>query len=80
MYEYRAQIKEGGRIIIPVKAREKLHLHIGEELLLRVKGEELHILPLRVAVKKAQALVQKYNTSKKNLTDILFEMRKQEND
>jgi len=78
MYEYRAQIKEGGRVIIPAKAREKLHLKIGEELLMKVEGEELRILPLHVALKKAQALVRKHNVHKKSLTDMLFKMRKEE--
>jgi AbrB family looped-hinge helix DNA binding protein len=80
MYGYRAQVKEGGRIVIPAKAREKLHFDVGEELLLRIEGEELHILSLRVAIKKAQALAQKYNPSHKSLTAALFKMRKKEND
>lgn len=78
MYEFRSQVKAGGRVIIPAKAREKLHLGIGEEVLLRVEGEELRILPLRVAVKNAQSLVQKYNPNQKKLSNLLIEMRKEE--
>jgi bifunctional DNA-binding transcriptional regulator/antitoxin component of YhaV-PrlF toxin-antitoxin module len=80
MFEFRAQLKEGGRLIIPSKIRKQLHFSVGDELLLKVEGNELHVLSLGVAVKQAQFLAQKYNKSKVKLTDVLFEMRREEND
>ena len=80
MFEFRTQMKEGGRLIIPAKIREKLHLAIGDDLLLKVEGDELHILSLGAALKNAQTLVQRYNSSHIKLTDMLYEMRKEDND
>lgn len=80
MMEFRTQIKEGGRIIIPAPLRKALHLEIGEDVLLKLEDEELHVVTLKHAVLKAQSLVEKYNKKKISLTDELFKMRQEDND
>jgi AbrB family looped-hinge helix DNA binding protein len=78
MLEYRAQIKKGGRIIIPAPIRKKLHFEIGDEVLLKVAEEELHVSTLDRAINQAQEIVKKYNPSHKKLTDELFTLRKED--
>ena len=74
--ESKAMINEGGRISIPINIRKALNLNIGDEVLLRVEEQEVHIIPLDKAVQQAQELVRLYNKDNLNLTDVLFEMRK----
>lgn len=80
MQEYRTQIREGGRIVIPAQIRKTLHLEVGEEIILKLENDELHVMTLKHAVLKAQSLVQKYNKSRKVLTDELFKMRQEDNE
>jgi AbrB family looped-hinge helix DNA binding protein len=76
MLEVRATIGGGGRLLIPSEIRKKLHFEEGEEVILRVKAGELHILTLKDAVKRAQSLVKKYNPQKTSLTKYLFKLRR----
>jgi AbrB family looped-hinge helix DNA binding protein len=80
MIEFRTQVKEGGRIVIPAPIRKKLHLEIGEEVILKLEHNELHVITLKNAVFKAQQLIKKYNPSQIKLTEELFKLRKEEND
>lgn len=79
MLETRTRIAEGGRLIIPASFRRALHIEPGEELILRLEDGELRLFSLNQSIKRAQAIVQKYNQSRQNLSEKLFEMRSQEN-
>lgn len=76
MLEYRAQIKKGGRLIVPSPIRKQLHLEIGDEVLLKVTQAEIRVSTLDHAIHLAQQLVKKYNPSQKKLTDDLVALRK----
>jgi AbrB family looped-hinge helix DNA binding protein len=78
MLEFRAQLTEGGRIIIPAKCRQALHLSIGDEVIIRVVDNEAHIYSLQHAIKRAQALVTQRNKKKLKLTDMLIKERRSE--
>lgn len=78
MTEFRTQLTEGGRIIIPAKCRQALHLSIGDEVIIRVIDDEAHIYSLQHAIKRAQALVKQRNKKKLKLTDILIKERRAE--
>lgn len=80
MLEFRTQVKEGGRIVIPASIRKKLHLEIGEEIILKLEHNELHVITLKNAILKAQQTIQKYNPTHKKLTEELFKLRKEENE
>lgn len=80
MLECRAQVKEGGRIVIPAAIRKKMHLEVGEDVILKLENDELHVISLRNAVFRAQALVQKYNPTHKKLSEEFLALRKEEND
>ena len=74
MNEFRAKMGENGRLVIPASFRKELHIHSGEELILRVEDNVLHIMSLDQAIARAQTTVQKYAKSK-SLVAHLREMR-----
>lgn len=78
MLEFRAQITEGGRIIIPVKCRKALNLSIGDEVIIKVIDDEARIYSLQHALKSAQELIKKRNKKKLKLTDMLIKERRSE--
>jgi len=79
MQEYKAIISEGGRISLPASLREKLFLKVGQEVIMQLHGDEIHMFSLAKAVKRAQEMVRKYNPTKKSLTKALFDMRREDN-
>lgn len=76
--ESKALINDTGRILIPVNIRKALNLNIGDELLLKVEEDEIHIIPLSKAVHQAQRLIREYNQGGVKLTNMLFELRKED--
>ena len=78
MLEFRAQVKEGGRIVIPSQIRKELHIDIGEELVMKVEDDKIQVMTYATLIKNAQSVVKRYNTSGQKLTDVLYEMRKEE--
>lgn len=77
MLEFRTKMSEDGRIVIPATYRRQLHLKSGEELIMRLEDDELHLISLKNSLKKAQQLVQKY-AKNKSLQKILKTMRKED--
>ncbi len=78
MHEYRAKLGEDGRIVIPAECRRKLHLQPGEELIIHIEKEELHLYSLKHSLKKAQETVQKYAKGQ-SLVAKLKDMRNKDN-
>lgn len=76
--ESKALINDSGRILIPLNIRKALNLNIGDELLLKVEEDEIHMIPLSKAVQQAQALIRQYNKDGLKLTDVLEELRKED--
>jgi AbrB family looped-hinge helix DNA binding protein len=79
MNEFRAKMGEDGRIVIPAACRRLLHVKPGEELIMHVDKDELHVFSLKHSLKKAQEKVQKYSKGK-SLVKQLKTMRKEEAD
>lgn len=76
--ESKALINDGGRILIPANIRKALNLNIGDELLLKVEEDEIHMIPLSKAVQQAQDLIRQYNKDGLKLTDMLSDLRKED--
>ena len=74
MLEFRTRLGEDGRIVIPAICRKELELKSGEELIVRLEDDELHLISLKHSLKKAQALTRKY-AKNKSLVNILKKMR-----
>ena len=78
MQEYRVKISENGRILIPAVLRNQLHFNPGDELIMRVTDNELHLTSMQNAIKNAQALVNKYVPRNQSLINDLILTRKKE--
>jgi len=78
MNEYRVKMSENGRILIPAALRRQLHIEPGEELVIHVDDNELHLYSLKYSLKKAQNLVRKH-AKNKSLINELKKMRKEDN-
>jgi AbrB family looped-hinge helix DNA binding protein len=76
--ESKALINDTGRILIPASIRKALNLNIGDELLLKVEEDEIHIIPLSKAVQQAQDLIRQYNKDGLKLTDVLADLRNED--
>ncbi len=77
MNDYRTKLGEDGRVVIPASCRRELHLVPGEELIIRVENNEMHLMSLKYSLKKAQELVQSY-AKKQSLVTHLKKMRQEE--
>ncbi len=78
MQEHRAKINENGRLVIPAVYRKALDIKAGDEVILRLDKDELHISSVKHALKRARQLVKQYIKSDVNLTDSLISERRQE--
>lgn len=80
MLEHRTIINKGGRVVIPALIRKKLHLEQGDELIVKMDDYGIYLFSLNSAINSAQAIVEQYNHNHKNLTEILAEVRSEEQD
>ncbi len=77
MPEHRTTIQDGGRVVIPAAYRRALNIKPGEDVILRLKDDELHLYPVRQAVNRARRLVRKYVKRKTLVDELLTERRKE---
>lgn len=73
-----AQISENGRIVIPAAYRKAMGLKGGEVLTIRLDDEGLHIQSRAQAIKRAQAVVRRYVSADRSLSDELIAERRLE--
>jgi AbrB family looped-hinge helix DNA binding protein len=52
--EERTRVNENGRVIIPAAMRKALGINAGDELLLRIEGDELRIYTQQSRIQRAQ--------------------------
>lgn len=69
MKEYRVNLGENGRIIIPAELRSKMQLNQGDEILLRYDNHSVIMMTMRRAVKEVQEIIMKHNKDNISLTD-----------
>jgi AbrB family looped-hinge helix DNA binding protein len=74
----RARIGAGGRLVIPHEMREALAVQEGEELLLELDQDGLHVRSVRQAVHRAQQIVAQYAKPSRSLTAELIAERRKE--
>jgi bifunctional DNA-binding transcriptional regulator/antitoxin component of YhaV-PrlF toxin-antitoxin module len=76
--ETRVQIRNGGRFVLPVNFRKALKIKTGDEMILRLEGDSLRLIPLQQAVRMAQKAVRQYVPKGKSLVDDLVQVRREE--
>lgn len=60
MNDIRTKIGEGGRVIIPAIFRQAIHLEPGDDIILHLENNEIHIITPEQALLKLQAKVKSY--------------------
>lgn len=58
--ETRLRVNENGRIVLPAAYRKALGIEIGDEVVLRLEDDALHITTQQRRVKQAQQRARKY--------------------
>ncbi len=73
------KVSEGGRVVIPAELRAKLGIGVGDTLIWREEGDSLVLTSRRAAIKRAQAIVAKYNKHpERSMVDELIRERREE--
>ncbi len=77
---YRATLRvaEGGRVVIPAEARDRLGLHTGSELLLTVEGDRATLMSSRASRRRCRSSLPKYIKPGTKLSEELMAERKRE--
>ena len=77
MHEYRAKLGDNGRIVIPANYRKILQLVAGDELILSLEENGLHLRSLKQLIQQAQNTIHSY-AKEQNLSSKLRELRNEE--
>ena len=83
MSAIRTKLGKGGRVIIPATFRQNLHLEAGDDIILHMQENTIHITTLNQALHKLQAKVKNYANAAGehiSLVDELIAMRRLEVD
>lgn len=78
MDETKTRLGQGGRLVIPAEYRRRLGLETGDEVLMRLDEEGLHLSTPAQAVARAQAFVRRYIPEERSLSDELISERREE--
>ena len=73
-----AKMGKSGRLVIPVGLRRKLGVEAGDELILRLDEEGLHLSTPAQALARAQAFVQRLGIEGRDLAAELVAERRRE--
>lgn len=76
--EAAVDVGPGGRIVIPAPFRQALGLGEGDQVLLSLVGDEVHLASRRSKIRQAQDLLAKYVPSSVDLAAELIAERRQE--
>jgi AbrB family looped-hinge helix DNA binding protein len=75
--ETRMRVNENGRIVIPASFRKALGINAGDEVVLRIKDDELRISSLNRRIERAQRLVRRHVKPGASLADELIAERRE---
>jgi len=77
---YKARIGEEGRIVLPLDWRKAVHAQPGDELVIQVSDDGLHISTVQQAIKRFQQLVALHVPADVDLVEELIRERRAEAD
>lgn len=78
MEHYRVSVSSNGRMVLPARLREQLHIQGGGLLIIREDEGRLVLESVDDAVRRAQALVRHYAPNARDVTDELLAERRAE--
>ncbi len=73
----RMRVNENGRVVIPASFRKRLGIRVGDEVVLRIQGDELRVTTLKRNIERAQRLVRKHVKAGTSLVDELIAERRE---
>jgi AbrB family looped-hinge helix DNA binding protein len=76
MTEVLVKINQNGRVVIPALIREALGVKPGDDLVLRMEGDELRVTSRRQRILKAQQLIHQHVNPGRSLSDELIAERR----
>jgi AbrB family looped-hinge helix DNA binding protein len=75
--EAKVRVNENGRIVIPAPFRKALRINPGDEIVLRIKDDELLITTVNSRIERARRLVRQYVKPGASLVDELIAERRE---
>jgi AbrB family looped-hinge helix DNA binding protein len=72
----RGKIVSGGRLIVPAEFRRLMGLSDGDTVVMEIEGDELHVRPLRAALRRVQERLKPYAIEGKSISDELIADRR----
>jgi len=75
--ETRTRVNENGRVVIPSSFRKALGIEIGDEVVLRIKDDELRITTQQRRIQRAQRRARQYVKRGSTLVDELLAERRE---
>jgi len=72
----KARVGQDGEIVIPSSIRKAMGLKGGEELMLWLDEEGLHLQTMGQALRRSQVIVRKYVSADRSLADELIAARR----
>ena len=78
MVESKTKLGQSGRIVIPTEYRRKLSLEAGDEVIMHLDEDGLHLYTPAQAIARAQALVRRYIPEGRSLSEALVSERREE--
>lgn len=78
MQDIKTKLGHSGRIVIPTEYRRRLGLEAGDEIIMHLDEEGLHLYTSAQAIARAQTLVRRYVPEGRNLSRELISERREE--
>jgi len=78
MNAQRGKIISGGRLQVPAEFRRALGLVDGDTVVMAVEGDELHVRPVRSALRRVQESLRPYAPKSGSVADELIAERRAE--
>ncbi len=75
--ETRTRVNENGRLVIPAPYRKALGIKAGDEVILRMKDDELRITTMKRRIERAQRRIRQYVKPGVSLADELIAERRE---
>ena len=73
-----SRVTSGGRVVIPVELRRALGVREGDELLMRLEGQELRLFTHAEAIRQVQERLRRHSPTGRSLSDELIRERRAE--
>jgi AbrB family looped-hinge helix DNA binding protein len=76
--QIKTQLGSDGRIVLPAVVRRALGLRPGDQLIVDVEGQEIRLVTVAEAARRAQELVRRYVDPGESLAESLVAERRRE--